>query len=250
MSEIILNERAWVEAALKQPSLGKHPVETLNRIAKYYNEEGYKKAKIYDLLGMYILRCDPDASLVKWHPAIESCVKYSNKRKLIMIEEVVVTENELSKINEFDSLRQRRLLFTLLCLAKYGNALNKDNNNWVNRELKEVFAMANVKIGLRNQALMINDLWEAGCLGYSKVVDNVNLNVKFVDDNSEQVVHVTDFRNLGYQYSRLSDDKYIECQNCGLVIPKASNRQIYCGVCAVEMNRKDSLERYHSTAPA
>jgi hypothetical protein len=245
MAEIILNEREWVEAALKRPFLGRHPIETLNRIAKYYNEEGYKKNKIGELLGYYILRCDPDASLVKWQSAIDSCVKYANKRKLIVIDGVGVTKDELTKVEEVSSVRQRRVLFTLLCMAKYGNAVNKDNNNWVNREQKEIFSMANVKVGSRNQSLMINELWRAGYLGYSKVVDNLNLNVKFVNDDSEQVVYVTDFRNLGYQYSRLSDDKYIECQNCGLVIPRASNRQIYCGACAVEMNRRDSLERYN-----
>lgn len=250
MNEIILNERAWVEAMLQQPSFGKKPVETLSRIARYYNEEGYKKSEISGLLENYILRCDPSSSIVKWQGAIDVCAKHSDRRGMISIDGVSITKGEIESIRKLNGIMLQMLMFTLLCVAKYGNAVNKDNNGWVNRDTKEIFGMANVTITTKRQSLLINDLWSAGYIGYSRVVDNININVKCIDDEGEQEMFITDFRNLGFQYRRHEGDKYMECCNCGLVIKKTSNRQKYCKDCATDINRQKSIDRYISSTVA
>lgn len=246
MINIITNEKACAEYALESLTMGEKPAETLSRIARYYYSEGHKKKEIEGLLEDFMLKCDPTVNLVKWQNTIDRVVKSSDKYGLIEIDGISVTQSEMEHINILESKPLRRLMFTMLCLAKYGNAISDTNNNWVNRKDKDIFSLANITVTTKKQSLMINDLHSAGYIRYSRVVDNMNLNVAIIDNDSPEVMHVTDFRNLGYQYLRYCGDKYIECQCCGKVVKEGHGRQKYCKECAVEVDRQKAVERYHN----
>lgn len=248
MTNIVLNEKASAEFALENLILGDKPIETLGRIARYYYSEGYKKKEIVGLLEDFILKCDPTINIVKWQLAIDKQVKMADKYKLIDIPGISITQNEMKKIQSLEGVLLQRLMFTMLCLAKFGNTVNPNNNCWVNRQDKDIFRLANITITSKRQSLMINDLWTAGYIGYSRVVDNVNINVKIIDEESEEAIFVSDFRNLGNQYMRHCRGGYIECQCCGKVVRQTNNKQKYCNECAIEINRQKSIERYCKSA--
>lgn len=245
MTNIVLNEKACAEHALENLTLGSKPSETLGRVARYYYNEGYKKKEIGSLLEDFILRCDPSINIVKWQGTIDRQVNGADKYGLIEISGVEITKNEMDKIQQIEGKLLQRLMFTMLCLAKYGNAINPSNNNWVNRKDKEIFSLANISITSKRQSLMINDLWTMKYIGYSRVVDNININVKLIDNDSSTVLHISDFRNLGNQYMRYCGEKFIECQCCGKVVRQNKNVQKYCSECAVEIDRQKAIERYH-----
>lgn len=248
MTNIVLNEKACAEHAIANLTLGSKPIETLGRVARYYYSEGYKKREIGSLLEDFMLKCDPTINIVKWQATIDRQVNSADKYELIDIPGVAVTKSEMEQIKKIEGKLLQRLMFTMLCLAKYGNAINPNNNSWVNRKDKEIFSLANITITTKRQSLMINDLWTLGYIGYSRVVDNININVKIVDDESPVELFVTDFRNLGNQYMRYCGEKYIECQCCGVVIRKDSNVQRYCRDCAAEINRQKTLENWRKSA--
>ena len=248
MSEVILHERAWVEKVLDTHELGKHPLETMSRVARYHYDSGYRKSDIIRLIEEFLIKCDPNVNLVKWQGAIESIAKSAGKYPLIEIDSIKITESELEKIHSLDGKMLQRLMFTLLCYAKYGNAVNPDNNSWVNQESKIIFNMANIVVTTKRQALMINDLWRNGYIRYSNVIDNVNINVLIIDDSSPIAVNITDFRNIGYQYSMMQGENFIACKECGLVIKRSSNHQAYCPTCSVEINRHNAANNYKSSA--
>lgn len=248
LTNIILNERACAERALDNFVLGTKPVETLSTIAKYYYSEGHKKKDISRLLEEFMLKCDPSINIVKWQNTIDKVTRSADKYQLIDIAGVNITQSELDAIKKIDGKMLRRLMFTMLCLAKYGNAVNPNNNNWVNKKDKEIFSLANITINTKRQSLMINDLWRLGYVGYSLVVDNTNLNVKIIDDESPVVLTVTDFRNLGYQYLRYCGEDYFECRCCGILVKREGRTHYYCKTCAVEMNRQKTLENYRKEA--
>lgn len=247
MCEVILHERAWVEDALRNLSLGKKPVATIFRLAKYYYAEGYKKQDVRRMLEDFIIKCDPNANIVKWQDAIDSVVSRADKSPLIEIDGVTITKAEIESIQKLNGKMSQKLMFTLLCLAKYGNALRPNNNNWVNREARDIFSAANIAVTCKRQSLMINDLWRHGYIGYSRVIDNVSLNVRIVDNDSEPAITITDFRNLGNQYLMFIGENYMACQDCGLVIRRTMNGQKRCRVCAAEANRRNARERYRDT---
>lgn len=246
MVNIVLNERACAEYALDNLSLGAKPLETLGRVARYYYSEGYKKKEIGSLLEDFMLKCDPSINIVKWQSTIDKLVNSSDKFGLIDIPGVFITKDEMGKIRKVNGKLLQRLMFTMLCLAKYGNAISEANNNWVNRKDKDIFSLANITVTTKKQSLMINDLWNMGYIGYSRVVDNVNINVKIVNDDSSVELFVGDFRNLGNQYMRYCGEKYIECECCGKIVKEGHGRQKYCKECAIEIDRQKAVQRYRN----
>lgn len=245
MVDIVTNERTCAEYAIRNSKFGAKPTETIGRVARYYADQGYDKGEIKGLIEDFMLKCDSAINLVKWQTTLERIVKSTEKYKLIEIDEISITQNEVVRIQALRSKMLQKLVFTMLCLAKYGNAINDNNNNWVNRKDKDIFNLANVKTTTKRQSLMINDLWTMGYIGYSRVVDNVNINVKFVDDESPTVLYITDFRNLGNQYMRYCGESFVECECCGILVKENHGRQRYCAECAKQINREKTLRRYH-----
>lgn len=247
MSNIILSERTYAQQAMENRSLGSNPVQTLMRVAKLHLADGHNKRETAGLLEDFLIACDPSTNIVRWQGVLDTVVKRAVKYPLIEVEGVGVTEKELSVIREVGEKKRRyqRLLFAMLCLAKYGNAVNPENHNWVNRPDRELLKLSNVDVPVKRLALMLNDLWKMELIGYSRVIDNMNINVKFVDDDGEPAVLVTDFRNLGNQFMMLEGEPYMECQCCGLVIRRNSNAQKYCPECCAEVDRKRRYDAWH-----
>lgn len=243
---IILDERSYVEDLLNHPELGRKPGETLGLVAKYYRSSGYKSGEIESLLEEYIIKCNPNYNLTKWQALVDRAVRASSKYGLVSISGIKVTKSEIEKILALQGHNLQRLMFSLLCVAKYCNAVNPNNNNWVNKTDKEVFDLAGIPCRIKRQSYMLNDLWKMGYIGFSKVVDNINISVNIVDDDSDVAMVITDYRNLGNQLMRYLGEPYIECSCCGAVVRKNSNVQKYCRECASGVNVKKSRDRYYN----
>ena len=248
MIEIVMNEKDWVESALRDGQIGKRPAVTIGRLAKYYHAQGLRKKDIKRNIDEFMARCDASYNPVRWQDTIDAMVKSVAKYPLIEIDHISVTVKEMEAILSLDGSMRQRLMFTLLCLAKYGNAVRDTNKGWVNYESKDIFALANITLTSKRQALAINDLWSAGYIGYSRIVDNVNLCVQIIDDESDTAIEISDFRNLGNQFRAYMNEKaYFRCANCGLMIRRSSPNHKYCPECAVDINRATTLQKYRKS---
>lgn len=240
---IVLNEREWAENAIAGRQLGKTPAETLSRVARYYyHVEGYKKADVRKKLEEFMLQCDPRIILVKWSDLLDSIVRNVNKYPLIEVEGVDITEAELEAIAALDGTLIQRLAFTLLCMAKYWNLANPGNRNWVNTQDKDIMRMANIGTSIKRQSDMFYALKEAGFLRFSRKVDSLNTQVRFIKENSPVKLHISDFRNLGNQYLMYCGGPFMQCVQCGLTVKRQCNAQKYCPDCAAEVYLKQTVE--------
>lgn len=239
---IVLNEKEWAEAAIANRQIGKKPMETLSRVSRYYYEEGYKKRDIRNKLDDFLLQCDPGVVLVKWSDTLDKMARNVDKYPLIKLDCIDVTKAELDVIDSLDGKQLRRLAFTLLCTAKYWDAAQQNNNGWVNTADKEIMKMANINTSVRRQSAMLHDMKDAGLVKFSKRVDNLNVQVKYIHNDSPAILHISDFRNLGNQYLLYCGESYFQCEQCGLAIKKKSNVHRYCSECAAEMYIKKSVE--------
>ena len=114
---IVLKENDWAENMIQSKSLGKKPSETLRRIARYYIDNGYdKKKEVRQRLDIFLLQCDPLASLPKWDAALEYAVSSAFKYEAVDIDHIDIYENELKLIESLGGVQIERLAFTLLCL--------------------------------------------------------------------------------------------------------------------------------------
>lgn len=242
---IVLNEYEWAERMVNNHELGKKPIETLSRVAKYYYANQYSKKEVRKLLDSFLTQCDPAVSLVHWSDTLDRVAKSVDKFPIICLDGIRITQKELERIESLGGKQVRRLAFTLLCVAKYWDAVSASNNHWVNSPDKEIMQMANINTSVKRQSMMFGELRDAGFIRFSKKIDNLNVQVLFMEDG-ETAIHIQDFRNIGYQYLKHYGEPYFDCVNCGITVkiqePAKGRRQKYCPSCAVELHTKQKVE--------
>lgn len=169
---------------------------------------------------------------VKWSETIERFVKQSMKFPLVEIDYIPITQAELDCIEQISSKRTRRVLFTMLCIAKFYDLKSSRNNHWVNQEDKTIFALASAPMSKHDQNIVLHELYKDGYIGFSCKVDNLNSRVLIIDNDSPTVLKINDFRKLGYEYMVYKGENYIRCQNCGKLVKQNKNgtRQ-FCSDC-------------------
>lgn len=246
---IVLNEHEWAEEMITSRSLGKKPYETLCRVARYYLDNGIPKKEVRRMLDTFLIQCDPTASLPRWANSLDAALAHALKYEAIEMDGVDITKPEMERIDALQGKQTRRLAFTLLCLAKYWNAVSKKTDGWVNSKDSEIMRMANINTSIKRQSLMFHSLNECGMIQFSRKVDNTNVRVCFIEDG-ETVLHISDFRNLGYQYLKYHGGDYFTCENCGVVDKVAKSERgrpkKYCRECAAQIavqQRVDSVMR-------
>ena len=73
----------------------------------------------------------PDYNAINWISTIEKYAKRAEKYPLCKCRGIWITRNEITTIENLHDKVLERLAFTLLCLAKFNNFKNPQNNNWV-----------------------------------------------------------------------------------------------------------------------
>lgn len=246
-----MNERRRAEDVLSSVQETTNPIHNVYLLSRYYYAQGMRQKEVLEKIEDY-LRQFPFLVLPKWQQTVDKIVAKAKGKGLIEIEYVGITEKELAEIAKLRKESLKKLAFTLLCIAKYFNTIRPENSSWVNTPDKDVFRMADIRtLDSKRQQKLIRELHLLGLVGYSKVVDNVNLQVLFVDAETEPVLHIYQFDDLGYQYLEyVGDPSIVHCKCCGKLIKKTSCRKDYCDECAVEArknsNRKASQKRRDS----
>ena len=217
---------------LKACDLGDKPSSTLNLLARYYREIGKNDDEIKECLSDFLNRCLKDKyKESKWIDSIFYQVIKSKKYNLKKVDNVIVTKSEMEIIQSVKGKSRQKVLFTLLVLAKYYNAVSDKNKNWTNLEYKKIFKLANVQLSIQNQALLINDLYNCGFVNVSKNVGKPNIQVNFVDNESDTVLTIARLKDLGKEYLMFCGEDYIRCQKCGTLVKNYKNTNKYCKTC-------------------
>ena len=240
----IFDEYDFAEQAVQTSTLGKKPMRTVELVAKYYYANHYSKKEIRNLLDSFLLKCDRNIILPNWAGKLDSVVRRVDKEPLVKIDHITVTVPEIERLSTIQSAQQRRIAFTLLCMAKFEDMARPGNNHWVRAEDKDIFKRANVtSTTRRRQAYLFRALIEAGIIEKARRVDNTSLRVLFTEDG-ETAMEITDFRNLGYQYLKYCGEPLATCVNCGLVFkPQGVGRPPkHCPECAAEIDLKLRVE--------
>lgn len=250
---IVLNEVKCAEYIMEKGEVGTKPTSTLFLLGKYYRQkENLDKEQTFLKLNEFMQHNYKNYNPDLWEAAIEDISRKSDKYLLREIDSIGITQSELDRISEVENLKYRKLLFTMLCYAKFYNMISENNNGWINTDIKEIYRIARVTVKYRNDKfLYLNDLAGMGLISFSDKNDNLNIQIHFVDTNGKSVLSIDDFRELGYEYSRyLKEGKYIRCCECGRlvkIIKKNDGSTKYCPKCkqrkAIEKYRKYNQKR-------
>lgn len=214
--------------------------------ARYlYHEKTLRKASIVKELKCFMESIYPHYNSVDWDVSIEKYANKASKYPLCECKGVWITNNELKTIEEIHDKVLERLAFTLLCLAKFRNYRNPNNNNWVNYTNGEIYSMACINTTSFEKDIKFNKLKELGLIEYAKKVNNLNIQVLYIDEDCERIFFVSDFRKLGYEWRLCKGEKYIRCADCGILVKNTNGKRRYCKECAENQNRTKTLEKYY-----
>ena len=248
---VILNEKEQAKKIIEKGEVGNKPTSTLFLWSKYYRQkEKLGEKKTAQKLNEFMEKNYKGYNEALWEDIIEDISKKGKKYLLQEIESINITKSELDKIANVENIKYKKLLFTMLCYAKLYNTLSDTNNGWVNTEIKEIYKVARVTVKYRkDKFLYLNDLENTGLISFSNKNDNLNIKVNFIDNDSEVVLKIKDFRELGYEYQNyISDGNFIYCSECGRLVRKKSNYDRstkYCKECAhnIQFNQKKIWDR-------
>ena len=229
---LIMNERIEAERIIKNGEINFDTGEKLSLLARYYAHIGKKPKEIRllleDIMTKHYYNYHPD----DWEMSLQKYVNKANKYPIVEIDEIPITKNELQTISQIKDKKLEKLAFVLLVLAKFCNMRNEKNNNWVMVDEYSVFSRARITGTTIAQYSCFYKLAKMDLITYSKKVDNINVRVGFIDNDSDIVLKVTDLRELGYQYLMYKGEKFIKCAECGIVTRATIHNKKYCKSCA------------------
>ena len=242
---VILNEEEYAKRIIDTGEVGNKPTSTLfllSRKKKKKMEYGEKKTE--KELNQFMVNNYKNYIPAQWEDIIEDIAKKGKKYKLQKIDYIGITQKELDKISKVCNLKYEKLLFTMLCYAKLYNHLSETNNSWVNTDIRELYKIARVTVKYRNDKfLYLNDLEAAGLISFSNKNDNLNMKINFVDQFTDYVLKVDDFRELGYIYQQYTNNgSFTNCKECGRLIKKTNNKCLYCNDCKVLISARQKRD--------
>ena len=213
--------------------------------ARYlYHEKGLRKTGIIAEINNFMNHNYPRYNPADWSATLEKYANKAGKYPLCECKGVWITENELKTMDAIQDKVLERLSFTLLCLAKFRNFRNPNNNNWVNYSNSEIYSAACINATAFDKDIKFNKLKESGLIEYAKRVDNLNIKVLYADNDSKDTLFISDFRKLGYEWRLYKGESYIRCANCRILVKKTSNSKKYCKDCRKNTKNKQNKIYY------
>lgn len=241
---LIGNEMEYAKKILTGAVKEKNLFKALVILTKYYYFElGMNDKEIEKNLRLYIKAMGGDVD----DEAIENIIKSntSSKTNVNKLDHIIITVQEWHTIQEMGRTeRERKLLFTLLCMYKVKIGLGYSDNGLVKIEYTQLNSLAHVVFKSSERIDVFRYLIECGMIemGMGQLASRVKLHYVFPD--SKQLIKITDFEAFNVYYDYLKNGgRLIRCKECGklvLVKPKAPTK--YCKDCANKIKLEQTNE--------
>ena len=247
---LIGNEVEYAKKMLTGAVKEKNLFKALVILTKYYCFElGMDNKEIEKNLRLYIKAMSGNVD----DEAIENIIKSntSSKTNINKLDHIIITVQEWQTIQEMGRTeRERKLLFTLLCMYKVKIGLGYSDNGLVKIEYTQLNSLAHVVFKSTERIDVFRYLIECGMIemGMGQLASRIKLHYVFPD--SKQLIKITDFEAFNVYYDYLKNGgKLVRCKECGkLVLSKSKTcPSKYCKDCAkrIEQQRKNKFQREH-----
>lgn len=201
-------------------------------LALYYiNLKKIDDEEAFNSIISYISNNDDTFYYEQYLSDIKKCIDKAKKYKIKNIDNIVITKTEMDKIKSFNDIKKEKIVFVLVALAKYFNALYDHNKDCLFAKTSEIFKYARVVIPASERDYYLHFAYESGVL-----LPNFNIgsNMQLVgiishDDNDEVVLTLNeyDYQELAYTYLNYKNGGYKRCATCGAWF-KIKRGEIYC----------------------
>ena len=261
----VINERKMIDKILSEEDVfmdSSNMFTFLRMMAKHcYFDLGYRKKRTLDYLDefmhknypIYYTRCSgyDKTDHISYYGRIFNFVYNLAKKSNGICDKdgFWITKSELDYIGKLNNKVLERLAFVFLCYAKLYKLRNPNANGWVyNNKLKDIFAQARITCSVVERGIYVGTLEEKGYLYPYKMPEYaeksiylhkkyqermLDVRVAFMDDDSDGVIYINDFREIGYYYRKYKGENIIKCKKCGkLTRGNKNGTKLYCRACA------------------
>ena len=244
---LIGNEMEYAKKILTGAVKEKNLFKALVILTKYYCFElGMDNKEIEKNLRLYIKVMGGDVD----DEVIENIIKSntSSKTNVNKLDNIIITIQEWQTIQEMGRTeRERKLLFTLLCMYKVKIGLGYSDNGLVKIEYTQLNSLAHVVFKSTERIDVFRYLIECGMIemGMGQLASRVKLHYVFPD--SKQLIKITDFEAFNVYYDYLKKGgKLIRCIECGKLVYIANKNDgstKYCKDCKKKITTEQARLR-------
>lgn len=242
--KMVFDEAAYAKELLEQTSNLPGVYRTATTLGKLYYSMGANSNQCYKRVDAFLLKNLEGYNSVLDRETVDEALEYAKAHPLIQVGHIKVTQAEVDRIREADSKQKQRVLFVMLCLAKYHYAVSQKSDYWVTESAVEIFRMAHVQKPSKERSKMLGELRNEGFLRFAnlKAIDNLNMRIEFVDTESPAVLVLDRLNELYEQWEMLSGKRFIRCADCGKLVKCAGHNHKLCKSCAEQRTALNKLE--------
>lgn len=209
-------------------------------LVKYWKYKGCSESQIREMLSKlmsdYHGLFNRDILDYKINRAVIIGMKYD----LLTDVTVTVTQGEINSINLLEDIRLRKIMFILLVVWKF-------------RGMPKRFKITNVDLmRLAGERMHGNTFWD--CIykiTQTKMLSMVNYKnrayyVIHIEPDGDEVIRISKFENPVLYYLNLFEpDKYMKCEECGVLVERTVNNRKYCKECArcIQQQQKNEWKK-------
>jgi hypothetical protein len=224
-----------------------------------YKEKGMKPKERKEVIYKFCEEKLEGFDRVTHFKMINSILNYGQnyKNKLIEIDSVPVSKNELLYIDALDTSHDyKKVIFTLLVMDKLNkkfheirNELRFNNEHYFGGTSNYKELVTSSKVSLKQNKQIHSIIGELDKNGIIKITGNGSIKLSFIygiENDDEIEMHITTFDNIGYYFDLYKgENKVKKCECCGTPIRPKNNKHKYCKLCAnnKEKDRKRLWKR-------
>ena len=236
MKEYIFNEKRTIESIIENKAVNEVNItQTIKKLARYnYYVSGLSQDASYDMIVNYMKENSPDFTEVGYYKVVMGCIKDASKGAWKNIDKVVITKEELERIQALDDIRKEKLAFVLLADAKYDNACKNSQLNLSYLSLSDLYRLARVTMPVKERSMFLHFLYADGLVEMNLNPLSTNKKLTYISENDDDVGLVlteNNYKELAFTYMNWKKGGYKECKSCGRLFKTKTNAQ-YCKKCS------------------
>lgn len=164
---------------------------------------------------------------------ISNAIKAAKKVPLYKVDGIFITKNEINTIKSLNNIREEKILFVLLCMAKQQSEVFKFTDGLVKYTITDLCKFARISVPADEREYILHDILIKGLISCPKKNDTKCLRVNFIEENGEVelVLNETDCQELAYVYLKWKNGSgFKRCRRCGRLM-NSRNKKDLCPYC-------------------
>lgn len=232
---MILNEELYVRNLL----LGKNKdvksaVKKIGYITRYNAQVLNKNdEENYSSVVQWMNKHQDNFDESSYSNVISKAIRGSKKKPLYKINNIIITKNEFNTIKSLNNIREEKILFVLLCMAKQQSEVLKFTDGLVRYKITELCKAARISVPADDREYILHNILVKGLISCPKKNDTKCLRVNFLEEDGEfeLTLNEVDCQELAYVYLKYKNGSgFKRCRKCGRLM-NSRNKNDFCTYC-------------------